>query len=186
MYSNLIPDNEFTRLQALRALNILDTTSDIRFDLITHYASHAFNAPITSISLTDANRHWFKSSYGLNVSEVPRNTSICSYAIYELTSVIPEKRILQINNTRTDFRFANLPLVLESPKIHAYMSYVIQSACGNNIGTLCIADRVPRIFSVQEKKLLVTLGQMAQDLIHSYSNHTLTHTNSTSTNQDNS
>lgn len=56
MVNNPVPDNEFTRLQALRELNILDTASDIRFDLITHYASHVFNAPIITISLIDAKR----------------------------------------------------------------------------------------------------------------------------------
>ena len=97
---------------------------------------------------------------------------MCSHAIYEITSVIPEKRILQVNNTTVDLRYSNHPLVLESQKLCAYMSYVIQSTCGKNIGTLCIADYVPRIFSAKEKRLLISLGLMAQDLIRGYPNHT--------------
>jgi GAF domain-containing protein len=170
-----IPDNEFIRSQSLRALNILDTTADIRFDLITHFASHSFNAPITSITLIDTNRQWFKSIYGLNISELPRNIAICSHAIYEVTSNIPEKRIFEVNNTVADFRFNNHPQVLEAPKVRSYIGYVIQSISGDNIGTFCIVDNKPRIFSQQEKQLLISLGEMAQDLINNYPSYRLTH-----------
>ena len=171
-----IPQNEFIRSQALRALNILDTTPDIRLDLITHYASHEFNCPIALITLIDTNRQWFKSSYGVNNSEIPRNISICAHAIYEVTSNDPDKRIYEVNNTVRDLRFADNPLVIEAPKIRSYISYVIQSSSGENIGTLCLVDDNPRIFSQQEKQLLISLGEMAQDLINHYPSFNLTHT----------
>lgn len=170
-----IPDNEFIRSQALRALNILDTTSDIRFDLITHFASHSFNAPIAAITLIDTNRQWFKSIYGLDISEIPRNISMCSHAVYEVTSNIPEKRIFEINNAAVDFRFNNNPQVLEDPKVRSYLSYVLQSPSGHNIGSFCIVGNKPRIFSHQEKQLLIKLGEMAQELITSYPSYNLTH-----------
>ena len=178
MLSAPIPDNEFIRVQALRALNILDTTPDIRFDLITHFASHSFNSPIAAITLVDTNRQWFKSIYGLDISEIPRNISMCAHAVYEVTSTIPEKRIFEVNNTVVDFRFNHNPQVLEGPKVRSYLSYVLQSPSGHNIGSFCVVDKKPRIFSQQEKQLLIELGEITQELINNYPSYNLTHSNS--------
>ena len=172
-----LPKNEFTRAQALRATNILDTTSDIRFDLITRCASHWFNAPICAVSLIDTNRQWFKSVYGINISEAPRNISMCAHAINEVTSHIPAERIFEINNTVIDFRFVDNPYVIQSPGIRSYISFVIQSQTGENIGTFCVVDTRPRIFDTQEKRLLISLGQMLENLIHTYTCYSLTHPN---------
>lgn len=108
---------------------------------------------------------------------MPRNLSICAHAIYEITSSAPDKRIYEVNNTVTDLRFADNPQVIEAPKIHSYVSYVIQSLTGENIGTLCLVDDKPRNFSRQEKQLLISLGEMVQDLINSYPSFNLTHSN---------
>ena len=176
-----LPNNEFTRAQALRATNILDTTSDIRFDLITHYASHCFSAPICAVSLIDTNRQWFKSVYGINIAEAPRSISMCAHAIYEITSHTPAERIFEINDTVIDFRFVDNPYVTQSPGVRSYISYVIQSKTGENIGTFCIVDTKPRIFEAHEKRLLISLGEILENLINRYPSYSLTHPNHVTT-----
>ncbi len=74
-----------------------------------------------------------------------------------------------------DFRFNNHPQVLEGPKVRSYLSYVLQSPSGYNIGSFCVADNKPRIFSQQEKQLLIELGEIAQELINSYPSYNITH-----------
>ncbi|MFZ6042743.1 hypothetical protein ACOV11_19865 [Vibrio natriegens] len=54
-----IPDNEAERLHALRALEILDTTYEERFDRVTRMAKRMFGVPISLVSLIDENRQWF-------------------------------------------------------------------------------------------------------------------------------
>lgn len=63
-----IPDNEGERLDALCALNLLDTAPEERFDRITRTAAQFFDMPVVLVSLIDSRRQWFKSSHGLAVT----------------------------------------------------------------------------------------------------------------------
>ncbi|PLS82927.1 MAG: GGDEF domain-containing protein, partial [Chloroflexi bacterium] len=51
-----LPSNEVQRLSALRALHILDTPAEERFDRITRLAQRLFDVPIALVSLVDENR----------------------------------------------------------------------------------------------------------------------------------
>ena len=50
------PPAEAARLQTLRALNILDTPQEERFDRLTRMAKRLFDVPIALVSLVDENR----------------------------------------------------------------------------------------------------------------------------------
>ncbi|MCI0346583.1 MAG: phytochrome sensor protein, partial [Chloroflexi bacterium] len=63
-----LPSNEATRLAALRRLGLLDTPEEERFGRITRLARRLFLAPIALITLIDADRQWFKSRQGLDVT----------------------------------------------------------------------------------------------------------------------
>ena len=75
------PNNEALRIQTLRELNVLDTSPEERFDRLTRLAKRLFNVPIALVSLVDADRQWFKSCVGLDVSETSRDISFCGHAI---------------------------------------------------------------------------------------------------------
>ena len=61
--------HEARRLTALRALNILDTANDERFDRITRLAQRLFDTQAAQVNLVDEDRVWFKSSLGFGGSE---------------------------------------------------------------------------------------------------------------------
>lgn len=64
--------NEQARLNVLRDLNILDTPPSESYDRLTRLAGRLLSAPISTISLTDVGRQWFKSKVGVDLSEIPR------------------------------------------------------------------------------------------------------------------
>ena len=66
------PNDEAERLAELRALRILDTPPEERFDGIVRLTRHLFHAPVVYIALIDADRQWFKAQIGLTVLQTPR------------------------------------------------------------------------------------------------------------------
>ena len=130
-----VPTNEADRLADLRALNLLDTPSENRFDHLTELASRIFNVPIAYIALVDADRQWFKAKCGLTTDETGREISFCGHTILSNEPTI-------IPDTTKDERFADNPLVLNDPNVRFYAGLPLAGPNGFNVGTLCIADTV--------------------------------------------
>ncbi len=64
MPSAPLPANEAQRLEALRALHLVDTPPEERFDRITRLAARILSVPIAAVALVDDSRIYFKSTYG--------------------------------------------------------------------------------------------------------------------------
>ena len=107
------PADEAQRLEALRALSILDTLPEERFDRLTRLAKRLFGVPIALVSLVDDHRQWFKSRQGLEVSETPRDISFCGHAVLG-------DDIFLVTDASKDERFFDNPLVTDDPHIRFY------------------------------------------------------------------
>jgi diguanylate cyclase (GGDEF)-like protein len=150
------PVDEFSRLETLRGLNLLDTPPEERFDRVTRLARKIFGTPIALVSLVDADRQWFKSRQGLDATETPREISFCGHAILG-------DRIMVVNDARLDERFCDNPLVSCDPNIRFYAGYPVSAPDGSKVGTLCIIDREPRKLSREELGLFRELGRMIEE-----------------------
>src|ERR1700752_1549332 len=113
MLTPALPADENTRLDTLRALNILDTSPEERFDRLTRLAKRLFGVPIALVNLVDADRQWFKSCVGLSATETPRDISFCGHAILG-------DDILLVPDAGVDERFHDNPLVTGDPNIRFY------------------------------------------------------------------
>ncbi|QDV91348.1 Phosphoserine phosphatase RsbP [Phycisphaerae bacterium RAS2] len=132
-----IPDYEQERLADLRALKILDTKPEERFDRIVTLAADIFHAPIAYIALIDSDRQWFKAKCGLTANQTDRSISFCGHAILHTEPLV-------IPDTTLDERFHDSPLVTQEPHVRFYAGHPLAGPSGQNVGTLCIADRKPR------------------------------------------
>jgi diguanylate cyclase (GGDEF)-like protein len=151
-----IPPNEVERLIDLRALEILDTAFEERFDRITRIAQRIFGVPIALVSLVDEKRQWFKSRVGLDATETSREVSFCAHAILG-------DQILQVSDATSDDRFRDNPLVTGDPKIRFYAGCPIESPDGNKLGTLCVIDREPRELDDDDLQALRDLANMVEE-----------------------
>ena len=149
------PQEEQARLETLRSLGILDTPPEERFDRLTRMAKRLLGVPIALVSLVDENRQWFKSCFGLNVSETSRDISFCGHAILG-------NDLFLIPDTIMDERFADNPLVLNDPYIRFYAGCPLRAPNGQKLGTLCIIDRQPRNFEKEDLEALKDLASMAE------------------------
>ena len=146
----LFPQNEAARLAALKALKILDTPPEQRFDRITAFARDLFQVPVALVSLVDHERQWFKSRAGLDAPETPRDVSFCGHAILSEEPFV-------IEDATVDERFRDNPLVTGPPFVHFYAGAPLH-ARGFRIGTICLIDHEPRRFDDRQRGLLKGLS----------------------------
>ena len=158
MKTPAIPDNEVERLRSLNATGLLDTEYEERFDRLTRIARNVFGVKIALVTLVDRNRQWFKSCQGLEVRETPRDVSFCGHAILQ-------RDVFVVENSLTDPRFADNPLVTEQPEIRFYAGAPLNSPDGYRIGTLCVIDDQPRRFSAEDRQSLRDLADCVEEEI---------------------
>jgi GAF domain-containing protein len=146
--------DEFHRLRSLHSYDILDTVPEADFDQLTWLAAHICKTPIAVLTLVDETRQWFKSIYGLDVRETPREIAFCNHAIQYVTPFVVE-------DAAKDSRFASNPLVINDPRIRFYLGIPLISPEGFAIGTLAVIDQVPRTLAEETVKALCLLAHQA-------------------------
>ena len=146
---------ESRRLASLRALELLDTRPEERFDRITRMACRLFDVPISLVTLLDEDRQWFKSRQGMNREQGPRAESFCGHAVLG-------SGVFVVEDAAADPRFADNPMVTGRPGIGFYAGVPLRTPDGMPVGTLCIIDRNPRELGGEDEKTLVDLAAMVE------------------------
>lgn len=153
-----IPVNEQERLQELIRYEVLYTQYEEDFDQIVQLASAICKTPISTITLLDFNKQWFKAKIGIENTEGDRDVSFCGHAI------VDEEAIMIVNDALEDQRFIDNPLVLGDPNIRFYAGYPLVSPSGYKLGTLCVIDNVPRSLTAEQELTLKILGNQVVKL----------------------
>jgi len=154
-----LPSSEPERLAALWNLGILDTEPEDRFDRYTEVACSTFDVPIALVSLVDAERQWFKSHHGLDVTQTHRDASMCAHAI-----LVDD--VFMVTDALRDDRFADNPYVAQDPRLRFYAGVPLSVADGACVGTLCIMDHRPRVLNEPQLERLRELGRMVEAELH--------------------
>lgn len=110
---------------------------DPRLAEITDFAAKLCDVPIALVSLVETTRQWFPARTGLDVTETPREQSMCAHAMQQ-----PD--IMIVPDAMDEPRFAENPLVLGEPSIRFYAGAPLVAPDGTQWGALCVIDRVPR------------------------------------------
>lgn len=156
MQQPAIPQNEDDRLRAVRSLSILDTDDEERFDCITREATKALQVPISTISIVDTNREWFKSCIGMPSKEGDRAVSFCGHTIVH-------GKLFIIEDTLNDKRFADNPQVVNPPHVRFYAGVTLHDRRTHlPVGAFCIKDTKPRKLSMEELNALLQFAEKAE------------------------
>ncbi len=150
------------RLRALYATGLLDSPPEAAYDRIIRATADALDAPYAAVSLIDVDRQFFKCSVGMGGnSPEERHTSldrsICQYTVANGLALILE-------DARTDPVFKNHPAVRDGSVV-AYLGIPLLDHDGNAIGTLCVFDTKPRLWSTGHVQVLSDLVALTAEKI---------------------
>ena len=143
------------RLAALTRYRILDTQPERSFDDLALLASQICGTPMALITLVDENRQWFKSRVGVSMQETPRSVSFCARAVQD-------RALMVVPDALHDRRFRDNPLVVGDPHFRFYAGAPLSTPEGHALGTLCVADRVPRELEPDQIEALIALKRQVE------------------------
>ena len=143
------------RLAALHDAALLDTPAEEPFDRLTRLAARVVNAPVALVSAVDRDRQFFKSCLGLpepwaTRRETPLSHSFCQHVVTAREPVI-------VTDAREDARFVH-NLAIRDLGVIAYLGVPLITAQGQAIGTLCVIDHEPRIWTKDEISLVTDIA----------------------------
>lgn len=149
---------EQKRLSAVRTLEILDTENEKDFDDLVSLAVLVFDVPISTVSIMDSYRQWFKASVGIGVKETLREISFCDHAIKQFEPMI-------VSDAALDSRFVNNPLVTGEPHLAFYAGVPLLNSDNLAIGTFCIMDSKPKQLTAKQIEILNVIANQVVKLL---------------------
>ena len=149
-----LASNEDERLAALYSYGLLDTDKDDFCDRMTSLTATALNMPVSLISLVDRDRIWFKSAFGLDTKQIPRDANFCSRAIQS-------DEIFEIEDTQLASSSGITDSGIEG--IRYYASAPLIDPNGYRLGTLCVLSQESNKLSERQRTLLRELAKVVVD-----------------------
>jgi GAF domain len=139
------------RLAALHDSGLLDSPPEEQFDRLARLAARVVNAPVALVSAVDEDRQFFKSCLGLpepwaTRRETPLSHSFCQHVVADREPVV-------IRDAREDERMRD-NLAIRDMGVIAYLGVPLITREGHAIGTLCVIDHQPRVWTDEEVQLV--------------------------------
>ena len=143
------------RLEVLRNLCLLDTPAEEGFDRYTRLATRTIGVPVSIVSLVDSDRQFFKSSVGLgepwaSARETPLSHSFCKYVVASRSPLVVDDAHAH-PGLRTNLAIRDLGVI-------AYAGIPLITKTGEALGSFCIIDTKPRIWTTEEITTLTDLA----------------------------
>lgn len=163
--------DEQGRLYALRDYHILDTPPESDYDRLASLAATICATPFATVTLVDEQRQWFKAAHGLTLRQTDRAIAFCAHAIEGHEPLV-------VQDTYLDPRFAQNPLVTDSPHLRFYAGIPLITPDGFALGTLAVMDTQARELHVEQLEALTTLAHQVMVNLelrrqrHAFESHT--------------
>ncbi|WP_062117815.1 sensor domain-containing diguanylate cyclase [Aureimonas sp. AU40] len=159
-----MPDTqrEALRQKALAEIALLDTPPEAEFDTLAQLAQQVLGTSMSSVTLIDPERQWFKARCGPLAPWTERGPALC-------TVVFETEAPLMVADASLDPRFAASPFVAGEPHIRFYAGVPVRVRLVNGdrvtIGTLCVLDDKPREPKASDLDILNKLACLAEALV---------------------
>lgn len=130
------PPNERERLARLRALNVLDPALTPSLQAVCDLAAQVSTCPIAYISFLEEHKQLFRTTTGFKVTELPRQSSVCSETILGDTPLI-------VDDLSCDTKFRETGITQAPMSARFYAGFPLLTKESLVLGTLCVVDTFP-------------------------------------------
>jgi hypothetical protein len=140
-----------SRLEALAQSSLMDSPIDESFDRHTRLLIEALLVPLSLVTLVSDNRQFFKSQIGLpqifaEVRQSPLSHSFCQHVVWT-------GKPLQVKDAR-ELDLTKDNLAIPDFGIIAYLGFPIIDEKGFVLGSVSVADTMPRSWSERECRIV--------------------------------
>ena len=149
-------EDEYRRITALRAYEVLDTPPDPVLDQIAELTSCVFEAPLACVSLVDSQRVFLRAAHGVETGDLGNEPGMC-------VTTVQTDAPRQVVDLLDDPLARLHPLVAGAPNVRFYAGTPLRSRDGYAIGTLCVLDQRTRELSEEEMGCLEILGDLVME-----------------------
>ena len=148
------------RERALAASGLFGTGPERSFDDLAVLAAQICEAPVAYFSVMASERQWFKAKVGIDISEVPVESSVCIHTMQHAG-------LLMILDLSQDPRTANYAFVTQPPFARFYAALRIHTPDQQPVGTLCVMDYAVRLEGLTEPQstALIALARQIESQI---------------------
>ena len=151
------------RLAALAGSGLTESAPDASFDRLTHLAARALDTPVAVVALVDDHRLYFKSQVGLapewdDRREIPVDDSLAAPAI------VSGQPLVVVDTEADDRNWLNA--AVQEMSARSYMGVPLLSSDGHILGTFCVLDRSPRVWTDDERSLVADIAAAVTAEIH--------------------
>ncbi|MBW4891604.1 GAF domain-containing protein [Mucilaginibacter sp. HMF5004] len=115
-------------------------------------ASALCDTPIAMITLLDSNIQWIKNKKEEPISSTGHESLFCK-------QMAADEQVLAIPDTLLDGRLVNNPGITGKDAIRFYAGAPLITTSGYHIGTLCVLDHKPHVFTKQQSEMLEILSK---------------------------
>ena len=151
-------EREERRLATLRRTGLLDSSPEPALDHLTRLARRLLRAPVALVSLVDAERQFFGSQQGLaeplaSSRQTPLSHSFCKHVVAAGAPLLVADA-------------CEHPLVRDNPAVpefgvRAYLGAPLRAPDGQVLGSFCVLDTAPRVWSEGDVSLAGELAEAA-------------------------
>ena len=153
-YTAVLEDPQ--RIEVIEDLGLVDTSFEVAFDRLTKLASKIINAPISLVSIVDADRQFFKSHFGLgepwaSKRETPLSHSFCQHVVVSGEPLIVEDA--------REHPLVKHNLAIRDLNVIGYLGMPLSLSSGEELGSFCVIDDKPRQWTEREIEIVRDLAQ---------------------------
>jgi signal transduction histidine kinase len=128
-----VPFNEMERIINLSEFNLDYSDLESNFKDLAILAAKIAGTPVSLINLVDAYTQWTVISNGTNLTQMPREDSVCQFAIMN-------DEAYEVKDLAADERFADKFYVNGDFHLRYYLGIPLKTEEGYQIGALCVMD----------------------------------------------